>query len=52
MRILLDESLPHDLAPLIRGHAASTVRDIGPLLPELLQLLNHLLPKTLRKLGA
>ena len=29
MRILLDESLPHDLAPLIAGHAVSTVRDEG-----------------------
>ena len=27
MRILLDESLPHDLAPLILGHSVSTVRD-------------------------
>ena len=26
MRILLDESLPHDLAPLISGHEVSTVR--------------------------
>jgi predicted nuclease of predicted toxin-antitoxin system len=106
MRILLDESLPHDLAPLVAGHEVSTVRDEGwsgvkngkllalaatrfdafltadrnlefqqnlarlpiavvvlvarknriqdiePLLPELLQLLNHLPPKTLRKLGA
>lgn len=25
MRILLDESLPHDLAPLIIGHDVSTV---------------------------
>ncbi|MCA0240462.1 MAG: DUF5615 family PIN-like protein [Proteobacteria bacterium] len=106
MRILLDESLPHDLAPLIAGHEVSTVReegwsgvkngkllalaatrfdasltadrnlefqqnlarlpiavivlvarknriqDIEPLLPELQQLLNHLPPTTLRKLGA
>ena len=29
MRILLDESLPHDLAPLISGHDVSTVRDEG-----------------------
>lgn len=29
MRILLDESLPHDLAPLIVGHEVSTVRDEG-----------------------
>lgn len=29
MRILLDESLPHDLAPLIEGHTVSTVRDEG-----------------------
>jgi len=29
MRILLDESLPHDLAPLIIGHEVSTVRDQG-----------------------
>ena len=29
MRILLDESLPHDLAPLIAGHDVSTVRDEG-----------------------
>jgi predicted nuclease of predicted toxin-antitoxin system len=29
MRILLDESLPHDLAPLISGHTVSTVQDEG-----------------------
>ena len=29
MRILLDESLPHDLAALIPGHHVSTVRDEG-----------------------
>ena len=29
MRILLDESLPHDLAPLISGHHVSTVQDEG-----------------------
>lgn len=29
MRILLDESLPHDLAALISGHHVSTVRDEG-----------------------
>ena len=29
MRILLDESLPHDLAALILGHHVSTVRDEG-----------------------
>jgi predicted nuclease of predicted toxin-antitoxin system len=29
MRILLDESLPHDLAALIAGHDVSTVRDEG-----------------------
>lgn len=29
MRILLDESLPHDLAALIVGHHVSTVRDEG-----------------------
>ncbi len=29
MRILLDESLPHDLAPLIVGHEVSTVSDHG-----------------------
>jgi hypothetical protein len=29
MRILLDESLPHDLAPLIAGHEVSTVRAEG-----------------------
>jgi predicted nuclease of predicted toxin-antitoxin system len=29
MRILLDESLPHDLAPLIAGHQASTVHAEG-----------------------
>ena len=29
MRILLDESLPHDLAPLIIGHDVSTVRAEG-----------------------
>ena len=29
MRILLDESLPHDLAALIPGHHVSTVREEG-----------------------
>ncbi len=29
MRILLDESLPHDLAALIVGHQVSTVSDQG-----------------------
>jgi predicted nuclease of predicted toxin-antitoxin system len=29
MRILLDESLPHDLAKLIAGHEISTARDEG-----------------------
>lgn len=29
MRILLDGSLPHDLAPLIIGREVSTVRDRG-----------------------
>ena len=29
MRILLDESLPHDLATLIEGHQVSTVRNEG-----------------------
>jgi predicted nuclease of predicted toxin-antitoxin system len=29
MRILLDESLPHDLVSLIKGHEVSTVRDEG-----------------------
>lgn len=106
MRILLDESRPYDLGPLIIEHDVSTVRaegwssvkngkllalaattfevfitadrnlefqqnlvklpisvvvllarknrvqDIEPLLPELLRLLNHLPPKTLRKVGA
>jgi len=106
MRVLLDESLPHDLASLILGHQVSTVRDEGwksvkngklltlaaskfdvfitadrnlefqqnvaklplsvvvllarknrvqdlePLLPELSALLNHLPPRTLRKVGA
>ena len=106
MRILLDESLPHDLAALILDHHVSTVRDEGwasikngkllalastkfdafitadrnleyqqnltqlplavvvliarknrvqdlePLLPALAALLNHLPPRTLRKLGA
>ena len=106
MRILLDESLPHDLAALILGHHVSTVRDEGwtsvkngkllalaalkfdafvtadrnlefqqnlaklplsvvvlvarknrvqdlePFLPELAALLNHLPPRTLRKVGA
>ncbi len=106
MRILLDESLPHDLAGLILDHHVSTVRnegwtsvkngkllalastrfdafitadrnlefqqnlsklpiavvvliarknrmqDLEPLLPELAVVLNHLLPRTLRKVGA
>jgi predicted nuclease of predicted toxin-antitoxin system len=29
MRLLLDESLPHDLAALILGHQVSTVRHQG-----------------------
>ena len=29
MHILLDESLPHDLVPLIAGHVVSTVQDEG-----------------------
>jgi hypothetical protein len=29
MRILLDESLPHDLVALIQGHEVSTVSDEG-----------------------
>lgn len=29
MRMLLDESLPRDLSPLIIGHDVSTVRDQG-----------------------
>ena len=29
MRILLDESLPKDLAPLISGHEVTTVRTAG-----------------------
>lgn len=106
MRILLDESLPHDLAALIPDHHVLTVRDEGwasikngkllalastkfdafvtadrnlefqqnlarlpiavvvliarknrvqdlePLLPELAAPLNHLPPRTLRKVGA
>ena len=105
MRILLDESLPRDLAQLITGHEVSTVRNEGwasikngkllalagarfdvfltadrklefqqnlttlplavvvlichrtrvqnivPLIPELLELLNHLPPKVLRRVG-
>jgi predicted nuclease of predicted toxin-antitoxin system len=105
MRILLDESLPRDLAPLIVGHEAVTVQQAGwsstkngkllalaaeqfdvfltadrniefqqnlkllpvaivvlrarnnriqalePLIPELLQLLSHIQPRTLRKVG-
>ena len=102
MRILLDESLPHDLARLILDHQVSTVRhegwasvkngkllalaatkfdafitadqnlefqqnlallpiavvvlvarknrvqDLEPLLPQLAEVLNHLVPRTLR----
>ena len=105
MRILLDESLPRDLAPLLVGHEVATVRTAGwsgvrngkllplasqrfdvfitvdrniehqqnlttlpiatvvlivprtriqsiaPLVPELLKLLNHLPPRSLRKVG-
>jgi predicted nuclease of predicted toxin-antitoxin system len=105
MRILLDESLPRDLAPLVTGHDVVTVQAAGwssikngrllalaatqfdvfltadrniefqqnlatlpiaivvlrarnnripalqLLLPELLQVLNHISPKTLRKVG-
>ncbi len=106
MRILLDESLPRDLAPLVVSHEVETVQAAGwssvkngkllalaatqfdvfltadrniefqqnlktlpiaivvlrarnnriqaleLLLPELLQLLNHIAPRTLRKVGA
>lgn len=106
MRILLDESLPKDFAPLITGHDVSTVKAAGwsgnkngklltlassafdvfvtadrnlefqqnlsalpiavvvlvapsnrvqhleRLLPELLKALNHIAPRTLRKVGA
>jgi len=106
MRILLDESLPRDLAPMITGHAVSTVQaegwssvqngkllalaatkfdafvtadrnlefqqnlatlplavvvliarknriqDIQPLLPELDRVLNHIAPRTLKRVGA
>ena len=106
MRILLDESLPRDLARFLTGHEVSTVRAAGwsgfkngkllalaatrfdvfvtvdrnlefqqnlatlpiavavlivprtriqaiePLVPELLRLLNHIAPRTLRKVGA
>ena len=105
MRILLDESLPRDLAQFITGHDVSTVRNEGwagikngkllalagarfdvfltadrnlefqqnlttlplavvvlicsrtrlqnivPLVPELLELLNHLPPKVVRRVG-
>ncbi len=105
MRILLDESLPRDLAALLAGHEVKTVRSEGwagikngkllaltaaqfdvfitadrniefqqnmaalpvaivvlvlrstriqsitPLLPERLRTLNHLLPKTLARVG-
>ena len=105
MRILLDESLPRDLAQFITGHEVSTVRNEGwasikngkllalagarfdvfltadrnlefqqnlttlplaivvlicrrtrlqnivPLVPELLELLNHLPPKVVRRVG-
>ena len=106
MRILLDESLPRDLAALLIGHEAITVRAAGwsgikngkllglaatkfdvfltadqniefqqntaalpisivvlvvrrtriqaiePLIPELLKMLNHVPPKTLRRIAA
>jgi predicted nuclease of predicted toxin-antitoxin system len=106
MRILLDESLPRDLAGLLPGHEVTTVRATGwsgikngrilalaagqfdvfvtadrniefqqniatlpiavvvlvvartrvqnivPVIPELLKLLNHLPPRSLRKVGA
>ena len=105
MRILLDESLPRDLAALLVGHEVNTVRGAGwsgiengrllalaasqfdvfvtadqhiefqqnlgalpvaivvlvlrrtriqsiePIVPELLRLLNHLVPRTLCKVG-
>lgn len=106
MRILLDESLPRDLAPLLADHEVATVRAVGwsgvkngkllalaatqfdlfltadrnlefqqnlktlpiavlvlrgrnnriqalePLVPEVLKVLNHISPRTLRKVGA
>lgn len=105
MRVLLDESLPRDLAPLIVGHEVTTVRAAGwsgikngrllalaaaqfdvfitadrniefqqnlatlpiaivvlivgrtriqaiePVIPELIKMLNHVAPKTLRRVG-
>ena len=105
MRILLDESLPKELAPLLIGHEVATVRSVGwsgvkngkllalaanrfdafvtadrniehqqnlaklpiaivalivprtriqsiaPLVPELLKIFNHLLPRSLQKIG-
>jgi hypothetical protein len=29
VRVLLDENLPHDLIPLLSGHAVSTVQGLG-----------------------
>ena len=106
MRILLDESLPKDLAPLLLGHHVATVQAAGwssikngkllalaaadfdlfltadrnlesqqnlaalpiavlvlrarnnriealkPLIPEVLKALNHMSPRTLRRIGA
>lgn len=106
MRILLDESLPRDLAPLLVGHDVATIRAVGwsslkngkllalaatqfdcfltadrnlefqqnlttlpiavlvlrarnnriqalePLVSEILKVLNHIPPRTLRKVGA
>ena len=56
MRILLDESLPKDLATLAIAVVVLLVHRtridaIAPLVPELLNLPNHLLPKVLRKIG-
>ena len=105
MRILLDESLPKELVPLLIGHKVATVRSVGwsgvkngkllalaadrfdafvtadrniehqqnlaklqiaivvlivsrtriqniaPLVPELLKIFNHLLPRSLQKIG-
>ena len=63
MRILLDESLPHDLAALILDLAKlpiavvvlvarkNRLQDLAPLLPELAVVLNHLVPRTLRTVG-
>lgn len=59
MRILLDESVPERLGPLLVGHAWDSVRknsnrveDLARLVPAVLRILNHLKPCTVHEVSA